>query len=574
LTFIVISLCCLVFAQIPELKVNAPNAADIENANGIDKARLYFASGNLMMAEALLYAELEKDNLSPADFLLFANTLIADSKPALAKEFYKEYISQTKQEGTSEDEMVTSLFANTAAKFKPRFSHNTLDLVNPKMYNNRMYSAGIDGRLYSYNIDCDGNIGNRKEELGNLTDMDFGSISFYNNGTMAVASLIQRSSNTSALYLFRQKRGKWTKPSKIFSKEDGNFAFPFIDESTNQLYFSSDKEGGFGGYDIYVANIVGKSITDPVNLGNRVNTSLNEINPNKTAKWLYFSSNGHVSNGGYDIYQFSILDDFNSVLVNGKDFNSVSNELCVIPISDEMLYAYGQNNTGENSFSMYGKTSDQKLITGQLVDSSGTAIPNAALLYTALHGNAYAVTDSEGNYSFAVNSETKTLVVTAMAEGYKTASIAIMDQEIHVLKAIEPVYKEVIKEVIREVKESDYTEAVNANVNENGEVATSNTEPYIIPEHVDIAKISSHSSPNQPDRGFYYIIIGSTNDYASAFDFWQKWAPQFHNLEILEYENSLYRIGFYGGSTETQVRNLFTESKKKKADMWLLKPKS
>jgi len=74
----------------------------------------------------------------------------------------------------------------------------------------------------------------------------------------------------------------------------------------SELYFASDRPGGLGGIDIY------KSVKDdnnnwgePVNLGPAINTKYDEaapfIHPDK--KTLYFSSKGHNTIGGYDIFK-------------------------------------------------------------------------------------------------------------------------------------------------------------------------------------------------------------------------------------------------------------------------------
>ena len=76
------------------------------------------------------------------------------------------------------------------------------------------------------------------------------------------------------------------------------------------LYFVSDREGGAGGSDIYKVDLDGKNT--PVNLGPTINTAYGEegvfIQPD--GKTMFFSSEGHNSMGGYDI--------FKSVLENGK----------------------------------------------------------------------------------------------------------------------------------------------------------------------------------------------------------------------------------------------------------------
>lgn len=72
-----------------------------------------------------------------------------------------------------------------------------------------------------------------------------------------------------------------------------------------RLYFSSNRPGGKGGYDIYVCERTpGGDWGRPSNLGSVINTRADEESPFiHTDGTLYFSSNGHPSIGGYDIYK-------------------------------------------------------------------------------------------------------------------------------------------------------------------------------------------------------------------------------------------------------------------------------
>jgi Tol biopolymer transport system component len=72
------------------------------------------------------------------------------------------------------------------------------------------------------------------------------------------------------------------------------------------LYFASDRSGGFGGTDIYVSKKLPTGTWGPpLNLGPTVNTQYDEDFPNISSdgKTLYFSSKGHTSMGGYDIFR-------------------------------------------------------------------------------------------------------------------------------------------------------------------------------------------------------------------------------------------------------------------------------
>lgn len=79
-----------------------------------------------------------------------------------------------------------------------------------------------------------------------------------------------------------------------------------ISSDGNIIYFASNRDGGFGGTDLYMSQRLPNGNWGPaLNLGAEVNTPFDEDFPNITAdgKILYFSSMGHTSMGGYDIFK-------------------------------------------------------------------------------------------------------------------------------------------------------------------------------------------------------------------------------------------------------------------------------
>ncbi|MCX6280005.1 MAG: OmpA family protein [Bacteroidetes bacterium] len=80
---------------------------------------------------------------------------------------------------------------------------------------------------------------------------------------------------------------------------------PTISADGKTLYFVSDRSGGFGGYDIY-RSIKGDNgeWSAPVNLGSDINSMGNEKSPfiHPDSKTLYFSSDGLMGLGGYDVF--------------------------------------------------------------------------------------------------------------------------------------------------------------------------------------------------------------------------------------------------------------------------------
>ncbi len=87
------------------------------------------------------------------------------------------------------------------------------------------------------------------------------------------------------------------------------------------IYFASNRTGGFGGTDLYVSHKLPTGKWGlPQNLGPEINTPYNEDFPilSSDGKLLYFSSNGHTSIGGYDIFKAE-LDETTKQFSNPKN---------------------------------------------------------------------------------------------------------------------------------------------------------------------------------------------------------------------------------------------------------------
>ncbi|MBM3428117.1 MAG: hypothetical protein FJX95_04980 [Bacteroidetes bacterium] len=75
------------------------------------------------------------------------------------------------------------------------------------------------------------------------------------------------------------------------------------------IYFSSNRPNGLGGFDLYRSNLQkNREWSEPENLGELINTKYNELSPSVggNGKILYFSSEGHNTMGGYDLFSSRI----------------------------------------------------------------------------------------------------------------------------------------------------------------------------------------------------------------------------------------------------------------------------
>jgi len=106
------------------------------------------------------------------------------------------------------------------------------------------------------------------------------------------------------LYFAEIREGHWKITTAFpYNSEEYSIYNPTTNESGTLLYFSSDMKGGFGGKDLYKSENNNGQWTTPVNLGEIINTSQDEVFPFLHDRTLYFSSNGHPGLGGLDIFK-------------------------------------------------------------------------------------------------------------------------------------------------------------------------------------------------------------------------------------------------------------------------------
>ena len=119
-----------------------------------------------------------------------------------------------------------------------------------------------------------------------------------------------RTYESTDIYCSQLYQGKWTNPKPIISANSkGNEMSPFIHPDGNTLYFASDGIPGMGGYDIFMCKKIDRGEwSEPVNLGYPINSDKNEISfvVSTDGKKGYISTDRDGGMGGYDIYVFDL----------------------------------------------------------------------------------------------------------------------------------------------------------------------------------------------------------------------------------------------------------------------------
>ena len=134
------------------------------------------------------------------------------------------------------------------------------------------------------------------------------------------------------LYISKKTANTWSEPERLSISDslawDGSPSFS-ADERT--LYFSSNRRGGKGGVDLYRVPIDNSGrFGRPINLGSTINTPGDELFPYVSANGkLYFSSDGHPSIGGLDLFVASRNETEIVVEHLGVPINSIGDDFAI-----------------------------------------------------------------------------------------------------------------------------------------------------------------------------------------------------------------------------------------------------
>ena len=147
--------------------------------------------------------------------------------------------------------------------------------------------------------------------------------------------------------------GAWTPIKKLNKNINTKFyeSHASISADGKKLYFTSNRDGGQGNLDIYVSEKDASGEWGPaVNMGAAINTPFNEDTPfiTQNDSVLYFSSEGHSSMGGYDIFKSQKI---------GNVWKTPTNVGFPINTTDDDKFFQPVNN-GKNAY--YSMTTDYK----------------------------------------------------------------------------------------------------------------------------------------------------------------------------------------------------------------------
>jgi len=109
------------------------------------------------------------------------------------------------------------------------------------------------------------------------------------------------------LYISHKIGGDWEKPKNLGMAVNTHYweSHPTLSPDGRTLYFSSDRAGGVGGRDIWYTTLQPNGDwSQAKNADKTINTPFDEVSPflHASGRTLFFSSEGHLGLGGYDLF--------------------------------------------------------------------------------------------------------------------------------------------------------------------------------------------------------------------------------------------------------------------------------
>ncbi|MCB2197134.1 MAG: tetratricopeptide repeat protein [Bacteroidetes bacterium] len=371
---------------------------------------------------------------------------------------------------------------------------------------------------------------------------------------------------------FREGRN-WTEADKLDKTINGrksNETHACISKDGNTLYFTSDRDGGFGGMDIYKSTLNEKGKwNDPENLGPAVNTPFDEATPFLTLddKYLFFSSQGHNSIGGFDVFYID-LDSKSMALNLGYPANTTGDDLFFVPdnsLTSGYTSMYDSTSIGKRDI-YYVSILPKIYLAGKITNPKGNQITESdlqvSLIESGSENNPEELSAIDGQFKVEINPGKYTVSITGenfesftdqieIPEDYSQSSFIynatlnpieveqeelvsevvenpVSEPEIEVTESVEEV-QEVVKEekpeTFEETKEEQpepTPEEVVQYVPKTTAVATGKKTYSVqlmalkVPVKVDYFEDVDHVILTQYPDGFYRYTVGNTESYQEA----------------------------------------------------------
>jgi outer membrane protein OmpA-like peptidoglycan-associated protein len=264
------------------------------------------------------------------------------------------------------------------------------------------------------------------------------------------------------IYLSTLGDGGWSTPKRMESPINTAYWEPSAsltnDEKT--IFVSSNRPGGFGGTDIYVIKRKDDSTWgEAINLGSKVNTAFDEdapyIHPDK--KTLFFSSRGHRTMGGYDIFTSALTklsdstEEWDAPINAGYPINTADDDIYFVWSADGTkgyFSSWRDDSYGEKDLYVIRKA-NQVLLMGNVLDQETRVPLKSTITVKDMDKNELIgvfTSDSIGYYELKLPNGTN-YSITAESEGHLFQSTSLhIDTKISSQEIKKDIYLQPLKD--------------------------------------------------------------------------------------------------------------------------------
>ena len=313
--------------------------------------------------------------------------------------------------------------------FTRRYLKKGIDIITPT-FQEEFISSKIENDVFS--------VGQPLSYPFNIEDNEGGACISIDNNLLffTKCSRVSGNYNNCDIFYSEKKDGKWGEIQSFGKEICPMYSWesqPSLSFDGKSIIFASDREGGYGGVDLYIINKDNNGLwSKPINLGPEINSENNEKSPflHTDGKTLFFASDNFPSLGGYDIF-YSRKDSLNmwSKPINiGYPINSKFNEISLFVSTDGNQAVFASNNLEGiggwdlYSFDLYSEAKPERVffIKGDLFDSNGENINDVEIEIKNINTKEVMVIKvKNGEYAASLTlSKDDDVLITVKKKGY------------------------------------------------------------------------------------------------------------------------------------------------------------
>jgi outer membrane protein OmpA-like peptidoglycan-associated protein len=434
-------------------KANYYLAESYRQSNRIKESEKFYAKAKFNGAD--------KDSVT----LFYAKALQANGKYEEAKKVLEDLITTTSNEklrDRAQKEIKGFDYLSQLAQKKDYYRVKSLDALNtpfaeyaPAYSNGQLYfaSSRSNDRIFEgsgtpftdiYQVDTKGanvDLGTLKPlpPTINMQDVNTGCITFSPDGKLMIFARgntgKKKGTKDVDLFLSRFRNGVWSVPTPInINTPDYWESTPALSPDGRTLYFSSNRPKGYGGIDIYSAQMDSRGRFGKVkNLGPDINTAGDELFPYMAENSkLYFSSDGHPGYGMLDIFVVNRANGKNQIDNLGPSVNSTADDFGIYLFKPDRGFFTSNREGGKGDDDIYTFINDDpnlKVVNYYLEgityslrkDSTREILPDTKISLLSEDGDQMQdfVTGSDGKFLFRVY-ENENYFLMGERDGYIT----------------------------------------------------------------------------------------------------------------------------------------------------------